>query len=181
MVSSIAIAALVLLVPGVNLRPREGLQGLEGVYVVRGSTSEKMRNLGLTHGLIDTATELRLRAVHIRVLTHEEMIEEMIETPGQPMLCVTTTFTTIQDGYCCSVEISVIAGATMIHNRDCDIYVKIWSEGRLVTGPTEGAKNAVKDAVLEIVDEFANDYLAVNPKDGEPAKKPEGTKRDGAE
>jgi hypothetical protein len=162
-ISLVVLALLVAAVVSVvcaDLADRRALEGLYGVEVVVEGRNPEVEKAGLlTDDDLQTAVELRLRQLHIRVLTEEEGSR----AAAHPHLYVNINI----------LDKPQYAGATMVysvtveHNEQMRQIRKpyglrfgsTWGTGSVGTGRAED----IKGHVLEKVDEYANDYLAANP------------------
>jgi len=135
---------------------RATLRGLKGFYVL----IDDITQTGLTKDVLKTGLELKLRKAGIRVLT----IDEMFLTPGTPHLYVIVDVIKIsrQCGFVYSVMVFFSQDVTLSRNRSTKAKgATTWKLSSL--GVTQNLRH-VREVVSDLVDEFMNDYLAVNPK-----------------
>lgn len=130
------------------------------VVVIREDTQQKD---GLSKDTLKTAVELRLRTLGIKVITEEESLKE----PGWPYLYVRV-------GVMRSNAYPIYFftnGVVLKQNVTMDRPPKLWITGAITWEtssqglcPGQDLAKVITENVLEMVDKFANDYLAVNPK-----------------
>ena len=150
---------------------KEVLQGLEGVCVLTVAIEPEREEYGLTAKAIKTDTELQLRQYGIKVLTQEEFLS----TPTVPYLYIEVGLATIAGG-----NETVAGGSIAIQLKESVLLLRkpkrvclsttTWSR---ITSVVVGL-GRIKDLrghVKDLVNEFINDYLAANPKDGSTKKK----------
>lgn len=142
---------------------RASLAGLEGVYVRVGQTDADAERQGLTQSALHKAVELRLRRAGIRVLT----VAEWLEAPGGAHLDlhVTTQRTRRGDLYAYSIDLMLRQEATLVRDPAIIATSTTWFRGAVGTvGPPSRLATWLHRRVRDKVDEFVNDYLAVNPR-----------------
>lgn len=148
---------------------RESLRGLKGVELVMEVINPEAERKGLTRSQLQTDVELRLRKAGIKVLTRQERLK----TPGYPFLYVNVSTVKTPEtlggllgglyGYSISVELR--EKVILARNRSIETYAATWSKG--VVGTVGADKlRSVREGVGDLVDEFINDYLAMNPRRG---------------
>ena len=136
-------------------------KGLDGVRVLTEDVREDAKRDGLRPDDIQTQIELRLRTLGIRVLS---MQGGSVGT----WPCLYVNVNTLKTNYGYAASISVAFQETVKQNRPPYGLVygaTLWEE-RLIQacgGRVDFAKYT-KEGVLELVDRFANEYLAANPK-----------------
>jgi hypothetical protein len=152
------IAVLLLLMPfpaaGYHEK-RDALRGLKGVNVFVYLNAEAER-LGLIRDQVKTDVELRLRKAGIKVLIEKESFE----TPGVPTLWVAVDMI-ISDIYVFNVRVHLREEVKLA--RGFYTFGEIW-EGGVFGAIRTGNIRKIRESVGDEVDEFINDYLAVNPK-----------------
>jgi len=141
---------------------RETLRGLKGFYVLI------IDDIGL-ESILKTAVELKFRKAGIRVLT----IDELAFMPGEPYLwIIVRAINTIKlkspqisfSGFFYSVTVEFKQDVTLSRNHFIKTSGVTWTDSILGTTPETNAWRNIREAVSFLVDEFMNDYLAVNPK-----------------
>ena len=134
---------------------RESLRGIGGV-TVNVLLSSTARRSGLTDSRLKTIAELGLRKNGISI--------------GSSAFELTVNVTAIESqlvsgrslGYTAFIEVFLDGLVTILVN-DSETIAQIWGKGRLFL-TDENFVREVGEVVEEFIDEFSNDYLAVNPK-----------------
>ncbi len=119
---------------------------------------------GLTKDRLQTDVELRLRKAGIQVLTKKQWLD----APGSPYLYVEVGTIKEKEGslaglYTYSLSVSLSQKVALTRNPSMTRHAPTW--GVDVIGSV-GADNlqSICDRLVNLVDKFINDYLAVNPK-----------------
>ena len=140
---------------------RATLRGLPGVYVSVDSISADARSDGLFASQIQTDVELRLREAGIRVLT----FDEAGATRGSGSLWVeVSTVHPLQALYGYSIGLNFTQGVRLERNG---LYTAAATWSALgVLGTVDGGRlsETVRKSVRDLVDQFINAYLSVNPR-----------------
>jgi hypothetical protein len=139
---------------------RDSLQGLQGVEVVIESLRPDAQTDGLSQEAIRTAVELILRSKGIRVFTRSESLS----TLAAPYLYVkVSTYNHSSDLYAYAVTVDVMQKVSLAQRPRQMMSATTWERGGV---GTTGHSNIsmVIDSVESKVKEFANDYLAANPR-----------------
>lgn len=119
------------------------------------SLPDGAKKLDLSEQTIQTDVELKLRLAGLTVIR----IEESDKVAGSPYIYVNVNLT--DDADAASVMVDLNQDATLSRNSESVIGATTWQHGSLISHPTrEGIRGKIKD----LVDEFLNDWLAVNPK-----------------
>lgn len=144
---------------------RESLREFTGMGVIVEDLSTYAQQAGLTKAHIVTDVEVRLRQAGIKVLTRRERLR----TPGQPYLYVRVTAISIPSntppsvlGYAFAVDVHLEQRVNLSRNRQ-ETDAKTWSTVSIGVTPPRGFARIARQAVRDLLDEFLNDYLAVNP------------------
>ena len=149
------------------MRQRDSLKGLPGVEVVVQIFKDEAEQAGFDEQAFQTDVELKLRMAGIRVL----------ETKGRGLsrlyLNVTALHGDRRAAY--SISLELIQDVLLRHQPPSNpedssedalggaaTLATTWSSGLLGLGTAAHARDASKD----LVDIFANDWLAVNPLNG---------------
>jgi hypothetical protein len=116
---------------------------------------------GLTTTAVRTDAELRLRRAGIRVLTREESLQ----VPGTPYLYLNAVITRGNMYWGDSLLVSF--RQTVLLDRDPGVRLdaetwSVWAGGGIYA--PENIARKVRDGFNDLVDEFINAYLAMNPK-----------------
>lgn len=137
----------------------ETLRGLEGVMVIVEELSPDIVADGVTEAMIKSAAEKRLKAAGIEVLTEEKMLD----TPGFPFLYINLNSIKLPGGggYIYSIKTELYQVVALIRDTENICFASTW-ESSMVGILSESQVKTVVDTVLELVDEFAEDYVAVN-------------------
>ena len=142
---------------------KESLRGLKGVCVVVEDLDPNIEKDGLHENSIKTDVELKLQMSGIKVLTWEEIVKE----PGLPNLYVrVNTFKRGTNLYAYHIDVELHQNVLL--ERDPKIVrvgATTWrAAGMTGTISTEHNVNLLRNTVNNQVEQFINDYLAVNPK-----------------
>jgi len=135
---------------------KELLRGLSGMYVTVEDLRADAERDGLRRSAIQTDVELRLRTHRIKVITREEAIA----TPSFQNLYILVNTGKVGDIYTYSINMSVIQLVTLWNGNTT--FAPTWKTiGRI---GMVGSSNlpTLREEVRDLVDQFINDYLAVN-------------------
>jgi len=66
-------------------------------------------------------------------------------------------------GYAAYIEVG-LNGVVTVSRNDVLTEARFWEKGTIITGREDTFERQVREIVEEFIDEFSNDYLAVNPK-----------------
>jgi hypothetical protein len=146
------------------IEQRDTLKGLHGVQVLVEDLKPEAENYGLTREAIQTDIELRLRQYGIKVLSPEES--------GRSCLYINVNAVVRDPLEIAAVAVEVQFRQEVLLCRDLKTRVNAptWGKGSAsVVG--RGNLKDVREGVKDLVDEFINDYLAVNPKEKPSAEK----------
>jgi hypothetical protein len=139
---------------------RDSLQGLKGVEVVIESLRPDAEADGLSQEAIRTAVELILRSKGIRVLTRSESLS----TPAAPYLYVkVSTYNHSSDLYAYAVTVEVMQKVSLAKRPQQMMSATTWEKGAVGTTGHSNIRMVI-DSVESKVKEFANDFLAANPR-----------------
>lgn len=140
----------------------KSLRGLQGVNVIIESLSSEAEQAGLNRTAIQTDVELKLRLAGIKVLSEEESLKQR----GYPYLYVNAivglgkntpglAFYAIR----CALKQDV----TLTRDDSISTIATTWDTG---ASGLVGASNLqnIRGGIKDLVDEFINAYLSVNPK-----------------
>jgi hypothetical protein len=138
-----------------NTRP--SLTGLRGVAVIIEDLTPEIERNGLTVSAIRTDVELKLRQAGIPIIG-------LVNTPGNPFLHISVDVIR-SDRPTWPYVITVALHQMVFLTRDPSISVHLatWDVSSYGTIPKQNLRN-LRDSVKDLVDEFINIYLAVNPK-----------------
>jgi len=139
---------------------RDSLQGLQGVEVVIESLRPDVQADGLSQEAVRTAVELILRSKGIRVLTRPESLS----TPAAPYLYVkVSTYNHSSDLYAYAVTVEVMQKVSLAKRPQQMMSATTWERGGVGTTGHSNIRIVI-DSVESKVKEFANDFLAANPR-----------------
>ena len=141
---------------------RESLRNVDGVKVVVEELPPEAAALRLRREDIQRIVDTRLRGAGIRVHTSGHF------PPGDPFLRVSVTVTAQQRGivgYHVIVDFVQLAflrrDPRFVYNR-----AQTWkASGEMHLAPAEELAESIQREIIRQVDEYAADYLAVNPQD----------------
>ena len=138
---------------------RDSLRGLLGVAVLIVEPAPEVERAGLTRKQLQTDVELRLRQAGIRVLTPVERLNMM----GQPFVYVRVQV--LMDPSECAPSHAEVAlyQKAYLETGEMTKVASTWEVSAL--GMVERANfSPLRDKVSELVDQFINAYLSVNPR-----------------
>lgn len=142
-------------------RARASLRGLRGVFVLVEDILPEAERRGLSTIQVQTDVELRLRMAGIRVLTKVGAQT----SPGTPFLSVHVGLAkyigTEQYAHC--ILVSLYQRVFLARDATSELFTPTWSAGS--HGIAGSAKlKELRESVAEIINQFINAYLSVNPK-----------------
>jgi hypothetical protein len=141
---------------------RETLRGLKGVYVFIMKPPNIVTQAGLTESILRTNAELKLRTAGISVLTIEEIFSGW---PGVPYLYVQISAIELEQlrgFFVYLVSVKFKQNVMLSRNRSIEAKAATtWERG--FYGIDDDVRS-IRETVSNLIDEFMNDYLAVNPK-----------------
>jgi hypothetical protein len=143
---------------------RSTLRGIKGIRVGVEPLDPKIEGNGLTENQIQADVESKLRNAGIKVLSEEEWLEE----EGFPYLYIKVIPMETYEKYFAYLEIEFIQAAILVINPGLNVDDKInprpvvtWSVSVLGKGFD---LNYIRDRIKDLVDQFLDAYLSVNPK-----------------
>ena len=141
---------------------RESLRGLPGVEVVVEEVKSDAQVDGLSQESIRAAVELILRSKGIRVLTQSERSE----TPAKPYLYVSVGTDKQTSGqYSFSPRVELYQAVSLVQRPQHMMPALTWfMPGKLRTVGQQNIRLWIINSIEPLVREFANDFLAVNPR-----------------
>ncbi len=132
----------------------ESLRGLRAISVVIEDLGPDEESLGLTKSRLQTQVELRLRRSGITVL------EDAI-----PFLYININVKKVPTGlYAVATEVSLKQQVYLVRDSSIEITGVTWNVASVGTVGENRLARSILDHVGKYVDEFANDYLAANPR-----------------
>lgn len=141
--------------------PRDILRGLQGVNVgvilIGLDPDAELR--GLTKQALKTDVELRLRELGIPVLSLEQLDREN----GCP--CLNLKVRILKNGglFAYSLDLYLVELVTPSRDPTRTLFARVWNSSLIGTVGIQNIQQLRKVAI-DTVNEFANDYLAANPK-----------------
>jgi len=145
------------------------LKGLDGVLVTA-SVSKGLERTGLAADDLQTDAELNLRLAGIPVLSKADFV---FKAPGAPNLHL------FAEGVCsdqgCGYSITASLNQDVLLARDPSLRpagrfgsfhftCETWRVGSTYVGPHRDVPKTARDRMKDLVDEFMNAYISVNPK-----------------
>ena len=148
---------------------RRPLEGLGGVCVVVDDIQPLGARRLLDSAALQASAEQRLQAAGIQVLTPAEIAE----SPGSPCLRVKVYCTSTRDAndkelWACAMRVELKESVKLERRPGMVCTATTWDASGIrmgVSGPEMLAHMVNNVVVTKSVDEFANDYLAANPKE----------------
>ncbi len=133
------------------------LKGISGVHVRVEFFHEDAQRAGFNEQTFQTDVELKLRLAGIKVQTQKEWFA----TPGTPYLYLNVISFHEQRGENAAFNISLELKeqVSLVRNPATRVFATTWSDGKLGYGDLQYARDSVKD----VVDQFINAWLSVNP------------------
>jgi hypothetical protein len=143
---------------------KESLKGLTGVWVLieRFRDPNIREEGGLTTSQLQTDVELKLRKAAISVLTKEERLA----TKDAPCLYVRVNPVTIPEipFYAYSIEVELKQTVLLIRNPSIEVVgCSTWARGMAGYAGKALFVKTIREVVGDMVDQFINDFLALNP------------------
>jgi len=145
------------------------LRGVIGIRVLAYPTKDS-EAAGLTADTVQTEVELMLRQYGIRVLSQEEYRKEGAALTVLVRAFYEKTVSGVRQGYFSMVILEVEELAFLARDMRKPTFptphlMRTWETHRARTGPPESLKAGTLESLQEVVKEFANKYLAVNPRE----------------
>jgi len=144
------------------------LRGLQEVCVFVSYTTTT-KEAGVDSRQIQADTELKLRLAGINAFSTEDLLSavECLQTPARASLFVhlhvnKSTWPVLGDVYFNSIKLELVQEACLIRDSSITVPTVTWHiDWCQLIGELKGTRDAVKD----LVDQFVNAYLSVNPKE----------------
>lgn len=147
---------------GELVHKEETLRGLSGVGVLVEDIKKKAEEKGLTEERVQTTVELELRKVGIKVLSEEQLSN----TPGAPYLYINIHAVVRDDGFVLhNISLELKQTVALARDDSTTCIATTWSKGSLGTAGAEKIDQIRSVALVSLLEEFLNDWLAVNPKE----------------
>ena len=161
--SLIAIATTILVSASIGhsqIRQKESLRGLNGVYVYVQPVAKEVEAGGLSTTQIQNAVEKQLRGAGISLQSGPQAAN------GSATLVVVIGIVKrpAEEAYLFDVEVSFLQAVHLARRNDPDPFpAQTWSQKALgITGPKR--MDLILEPVKARVGDFVNDYLSVNAK-----------------
>ena len=143
---------------------RDVLRGLGAVAVVVADPGPEAAQDGLSESRLQTVTELALRSAGIRIEAIETLNKSRRENPKFRTAVLWVSVDTVKGGglyaYSMNVELHEVM---QFLDGSGEASGTTWTRGSV--GTVASSKVSIlADDVREFVEEFANDYLAANPR-----------------
>jgi hypothetical protein len=136
------------------------LKGISAVAVAVEQLPDRAKAVGLTEESIQTDVELKLRLAGMRVVPKEEVDK----VPGAPWLYVRVNVRHVTDNIeAAHIDVFLCQGAILERNGQVAPITVTWFTGQLSVLGTNAAET-LRDETKDLIDEFLNDWLSVNPK-----------------
>ena len=161
----LVVVALALVLPSLpalgvdDADSRESLKDLSGVYVLMEGFPDGGKRAGFDRRTFQTDMELKFRMAGIKVLSKEERSA----TPGNPYLYVAVSTLAKDPGGIDPYWIRLEFNQDVRLSRDASVFLPAatWAVSGTGNGDVQDARNSAKD----LVDQFINAWLSVNPKE----------------
>lgn len=141
--------------------PLKGIKSLNVRVAIDGSDEgiASVANHGVTEKTIKNAVELKLRSVGIK-------IEENVTLTSAGLIVALMIMDAGNDrGYFVSYEVYVLDSVILKRQPALDgVMATTWNSGGVLMGPPDSINSDIRSSVIDKIEYFANDYLAVNPK-----------------
>lgn len=139
---------------------QEKLRGLPGVSVLIEGMPVATKSEAIDQQQLKTEAELRLRRAGIRVFTFGEIMHG-----GLPVPTLYVNFNAIEvtkGFYAVSLEVEVHDSICLLRDPSVKTIATTWDKGFLLAVRSDRIRE-VKDTLGDMIEEFANAYLAANP------------------
>ena len=134
----------------------DSLKGFSGVYILVENVPSEIVLDGLTASKIHTIALKKLRVASIKVLTKHEALQEL----GTPYLYVNVNAMKIDSVYIYSISLDFKQNA-LLERSNLSTSAGTWSYYGLSIGPSI---RSIRYDIEDIMDQFINAWLSVNPK-----------------
>ena len=149
------------LTPAAAPDERESMRRLPGVFLVIERIDRHAQDDGLSEETVRSSAQLLLTSNGIRILTFSEFAENVA---SQPLLDVhIDTSRSSGNAYSFCVAVQLRQRVYLVHRPNPHMWATTSEHRRTeISGPRD--IKIVGNAVEELLKEFANDFLAVNPR-----------------
>lgn len=146
--------------PGAN-----SLKGIEALEVTMEDVESFAAEDGLNVRALQTYAELRLRKVGLRVVTRKESAESKGRIPYL-YIRVHPLKLRHDRGYAYNVSVELKQSVNLVRASSFISHTATtWDRSAIAVGPTATMTKHVREILENLLDEFLNIYLAVNPRD----------------
>jgi len=137
---------------------RDTLRGIKGFSVVVEDLSQDAKAGGLVKDQIQTDAEVELRKVGIRLLTSEEAGTEFLDLQVAVVKIPTLPL------YTYGIQLRFFQNVYLARDPSKLTVSPTWGEAWVGYARNNHLEAGVRGKVKDFVNQFINDYLAVNPK-----------------
>ena len=140
------------------------LEGVESFFIGVEYLSEDAKNLGLSRELIQSKVEVQLRKDGLPVVD-EATKDESLKKPGYggEYLYVQITAAKLDSGYFAFyIDLEFCQIVKLYRNGAWGPEATTWDTGRIGLMTSAPGKDEIIGDLLDLVDEFSNDFLSVN-------------------
>ena len=144
----------------------ESLRGIKGAYVIILDLEPDIEKDGLRKDQIKTDVELKLRLAGIKGgAKNSNGVEWLLKEPGGLWLQVSVGSIKLEIGsYIYDVAVVLHQMVYLERNTKIKISAETWRRDYFgIVGENEVA-DVIRNSIKDLMDEFINDYLTVNPK-----------------
>lgn len=139
----------------------DSLKGLDGVYILVEDLPKALTDLGATREQLQASIELRLRTLGIKVLTRQEYLASLKSSYLYVQVnCLKVTDSPV---YAINYNLQLMQGVKTIKTPETICIAATWSKSKIMIFGVLTLLND-RQSLLDLIDIFANDYLAANPK-----------------
>lgn len=145
---------------------RDSLKGLTGVWVSVDTVEKDAEQKGLTQFALQTDVELRLREKGVRVFSERPgPPASLVVGPKQGVIAVSVNTKQTRHAPGAFVfNVSLQLRQSVLTQGAQETLASTWDSGSLVGTVGSERVEDLRNGVRDLVDEFTNDWLAVNPK-----------------
>ena len=156
----ITVGVLFFVVPNVNAKYwdtcKESLKGIRGIFVWI-NVDSGLKKWGITNEKIKTDVELKLRVAGINVLSGDL-------SGIEPGLSVVVLGGEHENLVYYTIFVSLRQNVTLSRNPNLECYSKTWESTWVGLIQGDRLEQKARIVIKDMIDEFLNEYLSVNPK-----------------
>jgi hypothetical protein len=140
---------------------KESLKGLQGLGILVEPLDPEIEKAGVSREHLKQEVELKLRQAGIRVLTEKERVE----APGKPYLYINLNAYSWREEVIYGYSLKIDFNQLILLDRDKKIgsFGTTWYSGSAGMIGANKLKTFIKTELVDTLDKFITDYLAVNP------------------